>query len=94
MERQWRRVGRRFWRRLTGVLVPRIYAQAAGWAADHPALTVVAALVDLSLAGPTRAWLGYRDAFLAFAAVKYPRVSRDSLAAWITQNRSQIIPGI
>ena len=41
-----------------------------------------------------RAWLRYRDAFLAFAAVKYPRVGRDQLAAWLTQNRSQIIPGI
>jgi len=41
-----------------------------------------------------RAWLRYRDAFVAFAAVKYPRVTRDRLAAWITQNRSQIIPGI
>ncbi|MEA3063975.1 MAG: hypothetical protein QOJ27_410 [Sphingomonadales bacterium] len=34
-----------------------------------------------------RAWLRYRDAFLAFAAVKYPSVSRDSLAAWLTDQR-------
>lgn len=47
-----------------------------------------------SIQNAQRAWLRYRDAFLAFAAVKYPRVQRDSLAAWITQNRSQIIPGI
>ena len=47
-----------------------------------------------SIQNAQRAWLRYRDAFLAFAAVRYPRVSRDSLAAWITQNRSQIIPGI
>ena len=47
-----------------------------------------------SIQNAQRAWLRYRDAFLAFAAVKYPRVTRDSLAAWITQNRSQIIPGI
>lgn len=47
-----------------------------------------------SIQNAQRAWLRYRDAFLAFAAVKYPRVPRDSLAAWITQNRSQIIPGI
>ena len=40
-----------------------------------------------------RAWLRYRDAFLAFAAVKFPHVPRDSLAAWITRNRSTIIPG-
>jgi hypothetical protein len=47
-----------------------------------------------SIQNAQRAWLRYRDAFLAFAAVKYPRVPRDSLAAWITQNRSQIIPGL
>jgi hypothetical protein len=47
-----------------------------------------------SIQNAQRAWLRYRDAFLAFAAVKYPRVRRESLAAWITQNRSQIIPGI
>ncbi|MDB5671224.1 MAG: hypothetical protein JWO25_2183 [Alphaproteobacteria bacterium] len=35
-----------------------------------------------------RAWLRYRDAFLAFAAVKYPHVPRDSLATWITRKRS------
>jgi hypothetical protein len=47
-----------------------------------------------SIQNAQRAWLRYRDAFLTFAAAKYPRVSRDSLAAWITQNRSQIIPGL
>ncbi len=47
-----------------------------------------------SIQNAQRAWLRFRDAFLAFAAVKYPQVPRDSLAAWITQNRSQIIPGI
>lgn len=47
-----------------------------------------------SIQNAQRAWLRYRDAFLAFAAVKYPAVPRDSLAAWLTQNRSQIIPGI
>lgn len=47
-----------------------------------------------SIQNAQRAWLRYRDAFLAFAAVKYPQVSRESLAAWITQNRSQIIPGL
>jgi uncharacterized protein YecT (DUF1311 family) len=34
-----------------------------------------------------RAWLAYRDAFLAFAAVRYPKVPRESLAAWITTKR-------
>ena len=38
-----------------------------------------------------RAWLGYRDAFLRFAAVKYPRVSRDSLAIWLTRQRTELL---
>ena len=38
-----------------------------------------------------RAWLRYRDAFLAFAAIKYPQVSRDSLAAWLTQLRTKML---
>jgi hypothetical protein len=47
-----------------------------------------------SLQNAQRAWLRYRDAFLAFARVKYPNVARESLAAWITRNRSEIIPGL
>jgi uncharacterized protein YecT (DUF1311 family) len=35
-----------------------------------------------------RAWLRYRDAFLAFAAAAYPNVGRDSLAAWLTDKRT------
>lgn len=46
-----------------------------------------------SIQAAQRAWLGYRDAFLAFAAVKFPNVPQTSLAAWITRNRSSIIPG-
>lgn len=38
-----------------------------------------------------RAWLRYRDAFLAFAAVKYPLVSRASLAAWLTDQRTAML---
>lgn len=38
-----------------------------------------------------RAWLRYRDAFLAFAAAAYPKVSRDSLAAWITDRRTAML---
>jgi hypothetical protein len=34
-----------------------------------------------------RAWLRYRDAFLAFAAVKFRSVPRDSLATWLTRQR-------
>lgn len=38
-----------------------------------------------------RAWLGYRDAFLAFAAVKFPEVPRESLAAWLTRQRIELL---
>jgi hypothetical protein len=38
-----------------------------------------------------RAWLRYRDAFLAFAAVQYPRVPRDELAAWLTRKRTALL---
>jgi uncharacterized protein YecT (DUF1311 family) len=38
-----------------------------------------------------RAWLRYRDAFLAFAAARYPQVSRDSLAAWLTEQRTKLL---
>jgi len=38
-----------------------------------------------------RAWIGYRDAFLAFAAVRYPNVSRDSLATVLTERRIAIL---
>lgn len=38
-----------------------------------------------------RAWLRYRDAFLAFAAVKFPGVPRQSLAAWLTRQRQDLL---
>jgi len=38
-----------------------------------------------------RAWLRYRDAFLAFAAVQFPKVPRDELAAWLTRKRTALL---
>ncbi|PSJ41689.1 lysozyme inhibitor LprI family protein [Allosphingosinicella deserti] len=38
-----------------------------------------------------RAWLRYRDAFLAFAKVKFPAVASDSLAAWLTDKRTEML---
>ncbi|HEX8655722.1 MAG TPA: lysozyme inhibitor LprI family protein [Allosphingosinicella sp.] len=40
-----------------------------------------------------RAWLRYRDAFVAFAAVKSPRLPRDSVAAWLTRHRTALLRG-
>lgn len=38
-----------------------------------------------------RAWIRYRDAFLDFAAVRYPRLPRDALAAWLTASRADTV---
>jgi hypothetical protein len=38
-----------------------------------------------------RAWLRYRDSFLAFAAIKFPRVPRNELAAWLTRQRTALL---
>ena len=38
-----------------------------------------------------RAWLRYRDAFLAFAAIQFPRVPRNELAAWLTRQRTALL---
>jgi hypothetical protein len=38
-----------------------------------------------------RAWLRYRDSFLAFAAIKFPRVPRNALAAWLTRQRTALL---
>lgn len=40
-----------------------------------------------------RTWLKYRDAFIAFAKVKWPGVSSDSVAAWMTQTRTKMLEG-
>lgn len=37
-----------------------------------------------------RAWLAYRDSFLAFAALRYPKVPRESLATWLTLKRIEM----
>jgi uncharacterized protein YecT (DUF1311 family) len=54
--------------------------------ADSPGAVTKAGVV-----GAQRAWLRYRDAFLAFAAAAYPKVSRDSLAAWLTDKRTTML---
>jgi uncharacterized protein YecT (DUF1311 family) len=38
-----------------------------------------------------RAWLRYRDAFIAFAAVRYPDVEGHSIAAWLTRQRTEML---
>lgn len=45
------------------------------------------AVTRQGIQGAQRAWLAYRDAFLAFAAVRYPAVPRESLATWLTEKR-------
>lgn len=38
-----------------------------------------------------RVWLRYRDAWLAFAKVKYPNVPQDALSAWLTEERTELL---
>jgi hypothetical protein len=38
-----------------------------------------------------RAWLRYRDSFLAFARATYPQTQQASLAAWLTARRTQML---
>jgi uncharacterized protein YecT (DUF1311 family) len=38
-----------------------------------------------------RAWLRYRDAFLAFAKIKFAAMPPDSLAAWLTDQRTDML---
>ncbi|HEU0134625.1 MAG TPA: lysozyme inhibitor LprI family protein [Allosphingosinicella sp.] len=40
-----------------------------------------------------RAWIRYRDSFLDFAAIKFPRVPRAQLAAWLTRQRTAVLAG-
>jgi hypothetical protein len=47
----------------------------------------VGAVTRQGMRDAQRAWLAYRDAFLAFAAVRYPKVARESLATWLTLKR-------
>jgi len=44
-----------------------------------------------------RTWLRYRDAWITFAALKYPKVSADSVRTWLSRERtdalSKLLPG-
>jgi len=40
-----------------------------------------------------RAWLRYRDAWIAFARVRYPRVAPESLVATLTEKRTALLQG-
>jgi len=59
--------------------------EAAG-AGDYPG-----AVTAEGIRAAGRAWLRYRDSFLAFAAIKFPRVPRNELAAWLTRQRTALL---
>jgi hypothetical protein len=40
-----------------------------------------------------RTWLRFRDSFIAFARSKFPRMSSDSIAAWLTLKRIERLEG-
>jgi hypothetical protein len=55
-------------------------------AGDHPG-----AVTAGGIRAAERAWLRYRDSFLAFAAIKFPRVPRGELSAWLTRQRTALL---
>jgi hypothetical protein len=63
----------------------RAFLASEGIGGDSPG-----AITRQGVRDAQRAWLRYRDAFLAFAAVRYPSLPRDSLAAWITRQRTKM----
>ncbi|MEA3018182.1 MAG: hypothetical protein QOI38_2904 [Sphingomonadales bacterium] len=67
----------------------RAYREALRAVASEPDGTVTAD----GIRAAQRAWLRYRDAFVAFAAVKSPRLPRDSVAAWLTWRRTALLRG-
>jgi uncharacterized protein YecT (DUF1311 family) len=67
----------------------RAYRDALRAVASEPDGTVTAD----GIRDAQRAWLRYRDAFVAFAAVKSPRLPRDSVAAWLTRHRTALLRG-
>ncbi|HEX8572262.1 MAG TPA: lysozyme inhibitor LprI family protein [Allosphingosinicella sp.] len=53
--------------------------------------THVGAVTKEGIRSAERAWLRYREAFLDFAAVQYPRVPRGELAAWLTRKQTALL---
>ena len=53
-----------------------------------PALFKDTTLSKTEVASTERAWLRYRDAWLAFAKVKFPALSPDALLARLTRDRT------
>ena len=51
----------------------------------------IGAVTAAGVRSAERSWLRYRDSFLAFAAVKFPRVPRAALAAWLTRQRTAVL---
>jgi hypothetical protein len=64
----------------------RARLKEAADAGDHPG-----AVTSAGIRTAERAWLRYRDSFLAFAAIKFPRVPRAELAAWLTRQRTALL---
>jgi uncharacterized protein YecT (DUF1311 family) len=60
--------------------------QETAAAGDQPGAVTAA-----GIRAAERAWLRYRDSFLAFAAIKFPSVPRSALAAWLTGQRTALL---
>ena len=38
-----------------------------------------------------KSWINYRDAWIAFAKIKYPNYSSESISAWFTKKRNHML---
>ena len=90
-------------RRLADGTAPR--ATSAGYRAADARLNIayrkaisgaagedsVGAVTQSGIRTAQRAWLHYRDAFLAFARIGYKDLPQDSLAAWLTERRTAML---
>jgi hypothetical protein len=56
--------------------------------------TQASAITPEGLAAAERAWLRYRDAWLAFAKVRYPALASDALLARLARERAAQVSGI
>lgn len=59
---------------------PELAAQDGGWGG-------MGTIKASGVRADQRLWLAYRDAWLRFAAVRRPTLSRDAVLAWITRRR-------
>ena len=75
------------------VVYRRVRAELQAGASPHP--YSLAGTVDADGVRDTqRAWLRYRDAWVAFAATRWPDTAGDAWRAWLTETRTAALDAI